>query len=149
MIDDLFQTVDASFAWLLGNHARLALWSIASGTLSMLLYKFTSPQQKIRELDVQAAGIRQALAKHDGEFNEALPLIRSNLAVALTRLRVALAPSLLAGAPIVLCLIGLDAAYAEFEFVPLGPNWLRWWVVGYFILSSAAALTTKFALRIK
>ena len=146
---ELFQAVDARFAWLLGDHLRLALWAVGSGALSMLLYKFTSPQRQIRELDVQAAGIRQALARHDGEFTEALPLIRNNLAVSLKRLRVALAPSLLAGLPIVACLIGLDAVYCEFECLPLGPQWLRWWVVGYLIVSSSAALATKFALRIK
>ena len=149
MIGELFQFVDASFAGLLGDHARLAVWSVASGVASMLLYKITSPQLKIRELEAEAAGIRQALAQHDGEFADALPLIRTNLFIALRRLRVAFAPSLLAGLPIVLCLIGLDAAYSDFEFLPFGPAWLRWWVVGYFIISSAAALTTKLAFRIK
>ena len=149
MIGELFQAVDAGFASLLGEHARLTLWAVASGVASMLLYKFTSPQQRIRELDVEAAGIRRALATHEGEFGEALPLIRSNLAVSLKRLRVALAPSLLAGLPIIACLIGLDAAYSEFEFSPWGPPWLKWWLVGYLLVGSAAALLTKFALRIK
>ena len=149
MIGELFQAVDGGFAWLLADHFRLAAWSIGSGVVSMLLYKLTSPQEKISELDIEAAGIRQALASHDGEFAEALPLIRSNLSVALRRLRVSLAPSLLAGAPIVLCLIGLDTVYRDFEFVSFGPTWLRWWVVGYFLVSSVAALAVKFALRIK
>ena len=100
-------------------------------------------------MDTEAAGIRAALARHDGEFAEAIPLIRNNLAVSLKRLRVALAPSLLAGLPIVACLIGLDTAYCQFEFQPFGPQWLRWWVVSYLTLSSVAALITKFALRIK
>jgi hypothetical protein len=149
VIGPWFHRVDASVAWLLADHARLCLWAASSGVLSMLLYKWTSPQARIRALDAETAAARQALARHDGEFTDALPLIRTNLLLALRRVRVALVPSLLAGVPVIVCLIGLETSYGTFEFLPWGPAWLRWWLTGFIVISSVAAVTTKFALRIK
>ena len=146
---EIFSTIDQSFAWLLGDHARLVVWASVSGVLSMLLYKLASPQSQIRELDAEAAAIRQALAQHSREFAEALPLLRTNFSVALRRLRVALAPSLLAGLPIVICLFGLDAAYHDLKFIPFGPDWITWWGTGFLLSGTVAAFATKLALRIK
>ena len=146
---EIFRSVDGSLAWLVSDQLRLVTWASLSGVLSMLLYKFTSPQMRIRELDAEAAAIRKSLAAYDGEFAEALPLIRSNLTVALKRLRAAFAPALLSGLPILLCLIGLDAAYHDVRWIGWGPQWFSWWVTGYLLFSTVAALTVKVALRLK
>lgn len=149
MIGEIFRSVDSSFAWLVNDQLRLVIWASTSGILSMLLYKITSPQSRIRELDAEAVGIRKSLAAYDGEFAEALPLIRSNLVVALKRLRAAFAPALLSGLPILMCLIGLDAAFTDVRWIPFGPAWMGWWVTGYLVVSTIAALTVKLALRLK
>ena len=149
MIGEFFRSVDSSFAWLLNDQLRLVIWASTSGILSMLLYKLTSPQSRIRELDAEAADIRKSLAAYDGEFAEALPLLRSNLVIALKRLRAAFAPALLSGLPILLCLVGLDAVFHDTRWIPFGPSWLGWWVTGYLTVSTVSAVTVKVALRLK
>lgn len=149
MIGDIFSFLDASLAWLLADQARLALWAALGGAASMLIYKFTSPQARIRELETAAVTARQALHRHEGEFADALPLMRANLSLALRRVKAAVVPSLLAGLPIIVCLIGLEPSYAKVQFAPIGPDWVRWWLTGYMLVCSASALGVKVALRIK
>lgn len=129
--------------------AWIVVWATAAGTLSMLLYRVASPQQRLRQLAIEATATRRALARHDGEFAAAWPLLRRSLAVSCHRLGAAFVPSLLAGVPVLLTAYAIQAHLSASAALPCGPAWLSSGWVAFFIATSVAALLVKFALKIQ
>ncbi|REK19381.1 MAG: hypothetical protein DWQ37_00850 [Planctomycetota bacterium] len=123
--------------------------AVLSGVASMLVYRRFSQQERLRELERMTADVRLSLRNHDGAFTDALPLLRQNVALAGCRLKLALLPSLVAGVPIVIALVGLDACVGPQTVLPFGPAWSRSWPVVFLAVSFLAALLTKIALRIR
>ena len=148
MIASVFSWLDASMAVALPDGLRLSVWAVASGALSMVLYGVTSPQHRLSELKQRTADLQQQLAGYDGDFAGAMALTRQNLVLSLQRLGWALGPSLVAGAPIILVLVGLADVYTGQQVLPLGPGWIRSWLTAFFAVTTISALGTKFALRI-
>lgn len=148
MIGELFTAVDGQLAVVLPEAARLVLWATISGAVSMALYACTSPQQRLRALREETAGLQRQLATYDGEFRGAMALARRNLGLSLQRLGWALGPSLLAGAPVILVLIGLASAYEGYQLLTIGPAWAGSWWCGYLVVTTIAALSTKLVFKI-
>lgn len=148
MIGDVFGWLDAVAATALPQMVRLVLWASVSGVLSMLLYAISSPQRRLAELKSQTADLNRQLVAYDGDFNGAMTLTQQNLRLSFHRLGLAVGPSLLAGAPVLLALFGLASVYENQEFFALGPSWARSWITGFLVVTSIAALTTKFACKI-
>lgn len=149
MIVSLFTTVDSQLALWLMTPARVIAWAMISGVVSMLVYKKFSPQQRIKDLEQLAAAVQLELKEHQGDFAEALPLLRRNVGLALRRLQAALLPSVLAGLPVLLVLYGMDAIYQSETVLTFGPAWVRSWLAAFITVSCAAALITKSVFRIR
>lgn len=145
----LLGPLDAGLSYLLADPVRLALWGVLAGVSSMLLYRRFSPQERIKELGRQAADARRALNQHDGAFADALPLMRESCRLSLLQLRTALLPSIVAGIPVLILLLGLETRFANLTVIPWGPAWIHSWLTAFFLACGIAALTTKTALRIK
>lgn len=139
----------SEYGLLSANAAQIVVWAAASGVLSMLVYKFTSPQQRLKELGDEAAAARVALAQYDGAFQEAWPLVRHSLSVAWDRLKVALLPSLLAGLPVLLAVFCLEPRLSNAAWLPAAPSWVQ---SGWFVfcpITTVAAVLAKVALKIR
>ena len=116
MIGDVFGWLDAGVATLLPPLVRLSFWATISGVLSMLFYAASSPQKRLAELKSQTADLQRQLAAYDGDFRGAMALSQQNLRVSFHRLGLALGPTLLAGAPVILTMFGLASVYENLEF---------------------------------
>jgi hypothetical protein len=103
---------------LLPGSGRVVFWAILAGVCSMGIYAVTSPQRRLTSLAEATKAAQNALSTYQGEFAGALPLIRRLFGTALTRLGLVLAPSLLAGLPVIVLLAWLDARYGAAEPQP-------------------------------
>jgi hypothetical protein len=149
LIERLFDPLDSTLAVVAGETARIVVWGLLAGAVSMWLYRLTSPQAKLEELGGRAADARRALNAHQGNFSDALVLMRTSCQLSLERLKVALVPSLLSGLPVVLLLIGLQTRFAKYTWTTAGPDWWQSWLTPFTVAAFASALSLKFALRIK
>ena len=113
MIGQLLDVIDACFAVLMGDTARVVCWAVLAGAGSMWVYAAASPQRRIKELEKESAEARAALAGYVGDFAGAWPLIRRSLAAPLRRLGLALRPSLFAGLPVIVVLVWMDDRYGD------------------------------------
>lgn len=148
MIATIFSWLDACLAVALPDVMRIAFWGVISGAASMGLYALVSPQQRLRDLKAQTAEIQKQLSAYDGDFSGAMALTRQNLSVSMRRLGWALLPSLVAGVPVVLVLVGIYDVYSGQHVFGFGPGWMRSWLTAFFTVVTVAALGTKFAFRI-
>lgn len=149
MLVDMFSWFDSSLAAVLPDAARIVCWGGLSGVLSMLMYWWTSPQKRLHDLKAQTVDLQKQLADYDGDFTGAMALTRQNLAVSLRRLGWALVPALVAGAPVLLVLVGVADVYSGQRVLSFGPAWLQSWISVFFAATTVAALATKFVCRIE
>ena len=144
----ILQRMDAALAALLGPLARLVLWGAVCGVLSMLLYRWLSPQRRIEDLSRRSAEARSALSRYDGDLSGAWPLMASSLSVSLRHLALTLLPAVLASLPLILVLLWIGGAYSGVVCLPAGPAWLRGWQAPYFVSMVGASLLIKVLCRI-
>ena len=141
-------TLDSAFGAIAPDAVRVVVWGALSGIASMLLYARTSPQERLRGLREQTAALQKQLATYDGDFSGAMALSRQNLALSFQRFGWALGPSLLAGAPVILMLVGLHGAFAQQTVIPWGPAWVGSWITTFLVATTVAALATKSTCKI-
>ena len=107
----LLRLVDGTLAALLPPAARLILWGILAGWLTMLLYRRLSNQEKIGTLKERQKQLQREINAFDGEFEHLLPMIREALATGMRQLGLALGPALLATVPILFLVFWLAGEY--------------------------------------
>jgi len=107
----LFSLIDGVLETLLPSVARLILWGILAGWISMLVYRWLSNQEKIAALKSLQQLQQKQIAEFDGEFAELLPLIRRTLALGFRQLGLALGPALLASLPALFIIIWVAGAF--------------------------------------
>lgn len=95
--------------------ARILLLSLVSSGLSMGLYAWVSPQEKLKTISQNARQARNALIGYDGEFDGLIPLIKGALAHSLKHLGLIFLPALLASLPLISILVWLSN---HFDAVP-------------------------------
>lgn len=107
----LFSLVDDTLAGVVSETARLVLWGIAAGVLSVGLYALVSPQAKIAVAKRRAVRARQQLNAYDGDFGGAFPLIRAQLRAAFQHVGLVLPATLVASVPLLALLFWLESSY--------------------------------------
>src|SRR5512147_907960 len=93
----LLDLVDRELLGALPPLAHLIMWAIAAAILSLTLYRWLSPQQRIAETKAAALSARRRLNAHDGDLESALPLMRQSIALS----------------PVLALLVWLDGAYSH------------------------------------
>jgi hypothetical protein len=109
----LYAALDGWMAGLLSPSGRLILWAALGGILSVLLYRLLSPQARIAAAKQEVARTRQALDRHEGEFAEAMPLLKAQLGAAFRHIGLVLPATLIASLPVLTLLVWLDTAYGH------------------------------------
>ncbi len=112
MIGAALTYIDGLLAVVLTDLLRVSLWGLLCGLLSMWLYAVISPQKRLLELREEAATLQKRLSAYEGALGGATKLIRQHLTVAFQRLGLALAPSLLAGLPVIVVILWLGDSYS-------------------------------------
>jgi hypothetical protein len=84
-----------------------------AGAASMLLYRWCSPQQKMQHIKQALADVQQRMNRYEGEFSGLWTLIQENLRLARKQVWFSLGPSLLAGIPVILLAVNLDAVHRK------------------------------------
>lgn len=100
----ILDAIDGVFAAALPPAARLVLWGVVAGWVTMLLYRSLSNQERIKELKQAQKRQQAAITAFDGEFDELLPLIRNTLSLGFRQLGLAIGPALLATVPVLFLL---------------------------------------------
>jgi len=108
----LFLWLDGAMRPFLPAAVRLAVWGVAIGAVSMLLYARISPQARIAAGKLALARARQRLDDaYDAPMADAWPLIGSMLGTALRQVLRVTWPAVLASLPLLALLVWLSAAY--------------------------------------
>ncbi|MEX0871757.1 MAG: hypothetical protein WED00_13440 [Aquisalimonadaceae bacterium] len=107
----LFGWVDAGLADFLPSLARIVIWGVIAGVVSMGLYGMISPQRRLAEIKRDMAETRQALDDCDGETSRAGPLLRRLLRLSVTQVGMTLLPTLAASLPVLMVLAWVSTAY--------------------------------------
>ncbi|MET3591212.1 MULTISPECIES: hypothetical protein [Mesorhizobium] len=97
----------------LPSSARLVLWAALGAFLCMELYRVLSPQKRIAEIKLAYARTQQSVADFEGEFQEAWPLLRRMLALALRRVALVFPATIAASLPLLLIVVWLDSRYGD------------------------------------
>ncbi len=106
-----FNSVDAALDFL-PAFARLLIYGLLFGTLSMLIYWKLSPQAKLAAIKDEISAAQRALRGYDGtDIKQMLLLCRSAITPAGKQLLLILGPTLLAAAPVVLAIAWLESDY--------------------------------------
>lgn len=113
------------FAWLddrAGAFAspaiRLVLWGVLAALVSMAIYRRISAQDRIRRGRVEIEQAKRQLDAHDGEWDEAKPLLGRLLRSAFAQVGRVGWPSIVASLPLLSLLGWLSSSY-EYTF----PSW--------------------------
>jgi hypothetical protein len=134
--------------WLLTGGVQVVACAAFAGIVSMLVYRCVSPQQRLKQIESEAVAARRALNDLDGSFEDAWPLMRRSLGLALARLRLVLLPSILAGLPVLLPMALMEDRLTA-PLTSFGPAWMQAGWIAFLAVTTVAALSTKIALRIK
>jgi hypothetical protein len=92
---------------------RLVLWGAVAGALSMWLYRWISPQQRIARSRQEQLEARRSLDAFDGELAEAWPLIRRLLGLSLSHVGRVTGPAVVASLPVLCLLVWMSTAYGH------------------------------------
>lgn len=106
-----FDLVDRTLLGWLPPLARLILWAIIAAIVSLSIYRWLSPQQRIAETKAEAVEARRRLSAHDGDLDTAMPLMRRSVGLALRQVGLVLPGALVASLPVLALLVWLDGAY--------------------------------------
>lgn len=109
----VFTGLDGLLGAALPPAARLVLWAVLGGVLSMALYKLLSPQAAIARVKKDALEARVALNAYDGEFEGAWPLMRRMLGLSFKQLGIVIGPAVLASLPILSLLAWVSTSYGH------------------------------------
>lgn len=109
----ILDLVDQGLQWLgLPALTRVLLYGIASGWLSMALYRRWSRQSELTDLGSAARALRRELANYDGPFDGLVERIGALLRLNSRHLRLSFIPALLAGLPLLLILPWLSNQFS-------------------------------------
>jgi len=114
-----FAFVDQVMSSVASPTLRLVVWGLVAAVISMGLYWLFSPQDKLTDVKIRALKARQDLNAHDGDFDEAWPLMRSMLGLSFRQLGMTTMPALLASIPVLALIVWLSTAYGY--ALPDGP----------------------------
>lgn len=117
----VFEALDETLLRGLPPTARLIVWAVVAGVISMLLYRVLSPQSRIKGTKAAAVDARRKLHSFDGELRSALPLMRESLTLALKQVWLVLPSTLVASLPVLTLLVWLDTTYG-YSLPPAGVN---------------------------
>ena len=113
MIDIIFSSANSVLGSFLPDVICLALWSIAAGAVSMGVYSWVSPREKLLRVTGQAKEIARQLRAYDGDYSGAQELLKQNLKLSLERVWLTLGPTVAAGFPVILTFFLLENHYAH------------------------------------
>ncbi|HKJ94161.1 MAG TPA: hypothetical protein VKA32_00860 [Gammaproteobacteria bacterium] len=131
----VFSWLDAEFGAVLPPTARLVLWGVLGGILSMALYRWLSPQRRIAEGRRELADARRRLDHYDGDFSGAWPIMANLLRTAGVQVARTGWPAVIASIPLLCLLLWLSTAYGyrypESDSVPAlrvtpAPGYANW-----------------------
>jgi len=145
--DALIGAVDARIA-ALPVLARLALWGFGSGALSMGLYAAISPQRRLAELKGQVRAVRAELNGYDGEFADAMPLLRRQIALSFRHLGLTIGPALLAAAPMIAVLAWAAGSFGDTTVIAGLPRWLGGWEAPFLTAALVSSVAVKVGFRV-
>lgn len=89
----------------------VAVWAALGATISMAIYAFFSPQERLQKIKEEYKRAQGRLIKYDGDFAGQQKIVREVLKLSIKRLVIVLGPTLLALPPFVVTLIWVDYAY--------------------------------------
>jgi hypothetical protein len=107
----LFDLVDQHVLGPLPPVVRLILWAVVGAAISLMLYRWLSPQRRIAGAKAAALDARRRLNAHDGDLESALPLMRRSMGLALRHVGLVFPAAILASLPVLALLVWLDGAY--------------------------------------
>lgn len=109
----LYETMDGLLAGVIPPVGRVIVWAFLGAGASMLLYWALSPQSRIADAKAGAQAARRALNEHDGDFDDAGPLIANLFRTSFRHIGLVLPATLAASLPMLTLLVWLDTSYAH------------------------------------
>lgn len=111
MFQILFTTIDGLMAFL-PDWARISVWGLVLGAVTMLLYGWLSPQERIAEVKEKVEEARREMQEYTGkEFAPMWEKIKRTFRLTFRQLRIMLGPTLIAALPVILVLIWMEEDY--------------------------------------
>lgn len=114
----VFSGLDTLLGHALPPTARLIVWGIAAGVVTMLMYRWVSPQRRIAHIKAAALEARGDLNAYDGDFQGAWPLMRRMLKLSFLQVGLVTWPAVAASLPILFLLVWLSNAYGHYLPAP-------------------------------
>lgn len=109
----LFNTLDGACSFMPAA-LRVGLYGLIAGVLVMLLYRWISPQGRIKALKTEIAEAQRAVRSYDGaDFKQMLRLSGRAVSLAGRQVLLVTAPTLLAAIPVVLLMAWLEWSYSH------------------------------------
>ena len=116
LIDRLFPPLDAldqALSAALPPLARLILYGVASGAVTLVVYRLASNQDGIRATKERMRELRGQLTAAGDDFAATMRLSRQNLAVSFRLLGMSLWPALVASLPVVVIIAWLAMSWSQ------------------------------------
>ncbi|MCA9265046.1 MAG: hypothetical protein KDA60_14400 [Planctomycetales bacterium] len=132
--------------------AGVFAFGVLVGMVSMLIYWWLSPQEKIADVQQQAAVARKALQAYDGDDIRMVgALSKRAFGLSFLQIGLVLGPTLAAIVPMLAAAYWADQHYhlAERELFARGPSWCRSWHTAFWTPLCLAAITLKLRFGIK
>jgi hypothetical protein len=109
----LLQWIDDRLSPLVPAPVAIGIWALIGAVLCLELYRVVSPQRRIGEIKEQVKIAQEDLAKYDGEFEGAWPLMKNMLGLSLKRVAIVFPATLVAAYPVIVLLAWLSNNYGH------------------------------------
>ena len=129
---------------------RLCLLGVPVGAIAMGLYGKLSPQDKLNALNEELVQARKEMNSYDGtDPKVVMALSRKSVGLALKQVGMMLPSTLVAAAPVIAILYGLDAVYAGRTVLGGVPAWASGWEPTFLVAMSVGAIVVKLVFKIR
>jgi hypothetical protein len=99
---DIYYSIQNYLSVYANDYVIILFWALVLSTISMLIYKLTSPQQRLKELKVKQKEIQELMKDDDLMEEQAIPMAGKLLKVSFKRVSLTCLPAILSGIPILL-----------------------------------------------
>lgn len=141
---------DGGLALMLPATARVLVWGVIAGIVSLGLYWLLSPQKRIAGIVAEEQVYKARLRDETVDVEDGRAAAGALLGLALKRMGLVIPPVAIAALPVVGLMAWLQAHYTpDLDYIAVGPDWVRGWEVPFLVALLAASLLFKVLFHIR
>lgn len=148
MLAAIMLPMDAALAAFLSPLLRALFWGLVTGAVSMAVYAFIAPQERLRQIKAEQKANKAVLKAYDGDFDGLKTLIFKDLGCSMKQVGLSIVPFIISMIPAFGIMFGLETAYMDVALPQVGAEWTGCFEFWYILSAIVSSLVIKVAFKI-